>query len=289
MKLTIKLALLAFVSSPATQAATILEVDFSHLNPGDTIGDAVRIQDISGNRYHGFWGDVSGSRTIVTTFNGGVGVDTSSSTRPGHVFHRDNLTDGGAGSPNAWWGTGNTPTPYFTLDGGTTGTFTMEAVVNWNGTTSSRNGLMGQTGGNEVWLRESGGFIQYAIVGNGKNANMFTNTIDISAAKADGLYHNVSLVYDGPAGEIRTYLDGSLIHTNDDADIGDLGTMLNGTSDFRTGAYNTTDSDAFNGIQDHYRISDTALTPSEFLAVPEPSSLGLLGGLLGLGLLCRRR
>jgi hypothetical protein len=39
-----------------------------------------------------------------------------------------------------------------------------------------------QTSGNELWIRESGDFLQYAFLSGATNANLFTNTIDISAA-----------------------------------------------------------------------------------------------------------
>jgi hypothetical protein len=50
-------------------------------------------------------------------------------------------------------------------------------------------------------------------------------------------------------------------------------------------------ADWFNGVVDEVRISDVALDPSQFMAIPEPSTYALLAGLgaLGLGLLRRRR
>jgi hypothetical protein len=281
---TLSIPLLALLALTISQASTVLDVTFSHLTVGGTIGDGDRIEDVSGNGYHGFWGDASGSYSVVATPNG-VGIDTTTSAR-GHVFHRDGLT----GIPSGWDGPTTTVSPYFTLDAGSTGSFTFEAVVNWNNTTSTRNGLMGQTGaGSQAWLREDGGYIQYAFgVEAGANANLFSNTIDISTAKSDEEWHGIAVVYDGPAGEIRTYLDGSLLHTNTDSDIGSLGTLLVGTTDFRTGAYNTTDGNQFQGLQDRYRISNTALTPTEFLPIPEPSALALVS-LGALGFMRRRR
>ncbi|MCB1132372.1 MAG: hypothetical protein KDN05_14690, partial [Verrucomicrobiae bacterium] len=245
-------------------ATTIVDVDFAHLAPlvGDPDGldDGDRIQDVSGNGYHGFWGSTNSNVPVVA-----VGSDTAIDTTGaavGKVFLRDAL----GSIPDEWDGPTTTVTPYFTFDG--TQSYTFEAVVNWNSTTQALNGLMGQTGGNELWIRESGGFLHYAFVSNGANANLFTNVIDISSAKADGGWHVVSVVYDATAGEIRSYLDGTLKHTNTDSDIGALGTMVNGTSDFSIGAYNASSSNYFDGLQNRYRISTGALDPVDFLTAP---------------------
>mgnify|MGYP000318392739 CR=1 FL=1 len=281
MKQTTKILLTLATSTGMSQAAVVLDVDYSSFTAGDTFGDGERIEDISGNGYHGFWGDAAGSYSIVTTATG-VGIDTSLATR-GHTFHRDGLT----GIPTAWDGGTTSTTPYFTLGAATS--YTFESVVQFASTTAATagiDGLMGQTGGNEAWIRANNGSLQYTF-NSGSVISQFGTTIDISSAY-DGNAHNIALVLDRTAGEIRSYLDGTLIHTDSNAGIATLGGMLNGSSDFRTAAYNTIDSNAFTGISDRYRISDTALTSGDFLAVPEPSSTALLG-LGGLALILRRR
>ena len=283
----IALACVCFGTSSKLHAATILEVDFEHLagfigNP-DGLDDADRIQDVSGNGYHGFWGGTTSNIPIVATPNG-TGINTIG-TGYGKMFLRDSLTS----IPDAWDGPTTTITPYFSLDG--TQSYTFEAVVNWNSSTQAVNGLMGQAStGSQFWLRESGGFLHYAFgVETGTNANLFSNTIDISAAKADGEWHGIAVVYDATAKQIRSYLDGTLLHTNTDADIGSLGTILNGTSDFFVGAYNGVTSNYFDGSQDTYRISTGALAPAEFLPVPEPSVLVLALSSAVFALFSRRR
>lgn len=242
----------------ATVAGTVLEMDFEYLTAGDTIADGTRLQDISGNGYHGFWGHTAGDTTIVATTNG-VGIDNTTPTNPGYIYVRDGLT----GIPEEWDGPTTTVSPYFTLDGA--GSWTMEAVVKWDtATVTVRNGIMGQTGGNQIWIREDSGNLHYAI-GTSDAVNRFDGTINVSAEKADGKFHSIALVYDGPAGEVRTYVDGVLKDTNTDVDIGTLPALLNGTSDFRLGDYNG--SSNFDGTMDHFRISNTALTPAEFLPV----------------------
>jgi hypothetical protein len=270
------------VTTATAFATPILDIDFAtwvDSNSDGNLDDGDRIQDVSGNGYHGFWGNTNSNIPVISTSNG-QGIDTSG-TANGKVFLRDGLT----GIPDAWDGPTTTVTPYFTFNG--TQSYTFEAVVNWNNTSQAINGLMGQTSGNELWIRESGGFLHYAFVSGAANASLFTNTIDISAAKADGDWHGLAVVYDATVGNIRTYLDGDLLHTNTDADIGTLGTMVNGTADFFVGAYNATTNNYFDGLQDTYRISSGALTASQFLPVPEPSSLIMVG--LGLLPLLRRR
>jgi len=275
--------LLALAATVATStAATVLDIDYSNFTAGDTIADGGRIQDVSGNGYHGFWGDASGSYSIVNTFAGSVGIDTSTATR-GHTFHRDGLT----GIPDAWDGGTTSTSPYFTLDSAKS--YTFESVVQFASTdanTAGRDGLMGQTGGNEAWMRADNGSLQYAFV-SGSSVTEFGTTIDISSAY-DGNFHNITVILDRSLNEIRSYIDGTLINTDTNAGIATLGGMLNGTSDFRTSAYNTSDADAFTGIQDHYRISDTALATNQLLTVPEPSSIALFS-LGGLALILRRR
>ncbi len=53
------------------------------------------------------------------------------------------------------------------------------------------------------------------------------------------------------------------------------------------GMWDNNPADWFDGIIDEVRISNTALDPSEFLWVPEPATLALIG--LGAGVLFRRR
>ncbi len=270
-------AILAGLALPAAHAAVILEVNFNHLPPGN-VTDGALIQDVSGNGYHGFWG--GGVTRPAIEANGGIAIDNSAGG--GKVFLRPNRP----GIPEEWDGPGTTITPYFTLAGDQSHTF--EAILNWNETDTIRNGIMGQTGGSQFWWREHDGFLHYAIgAESGTNANLFSNMIDISAAKTDSQWHHLALVYDITVGEIRTYVDYTLVHTNNDPDIGSIPTMLNGTSDFFLGGYNTTSSEYFSGLQDRYRISGTALSPAEFMPIPEPST-ALLGALGTLALLRRR-
>lgn len=247
------------LATSAVTAAPILEVDFSHLAAGTAISDGDRMEDVSGLGHHGFWGDASGSYPLVNTPTG-TGLDTTL-TSQGHLILRDGLTE----IPDTWDGPTTSITPYFSLVG--TSSYTFEAVINWNLATSSSNGLLGQTGGAEFWLRESGGDLHYVFDDDTDRLSVTDTSIDISAAKADGQWHAIAVVYDATAKEIRSYLDGTLIHTLSDPLIGSLGAMTSGTGDFRVGAYNTADASAFNGIQDHYRISDTALAPAAFLQV----------------------
>lgn len=266
---------------PPPVLPVVVDVDFSHLSTASTVSNGVRIQDNSGSTHHGFWGDSGESHNVVSTYNSGFGIDTTTSTAGDFVYLR------GALAVDESWFSGTTPIPYFTMLAASN--YTFEAVVNFNGRNwdgAGTDGLMGQTGGNEFWMRAENGFLKYAAKGNGLSADLFSNTIDIKSAY-DGQFHNITVVFDRTAGEIRSYLDGSCIHTNSDPDIPALGDMLSGYSDFRLGAYNTTSSSAFKGIQDRYRISSFARDPSEFIEagpalpdteppLPNPASFVLL-------------
>lgn len=88
-------------------------------------------------------------------------------------------------------------------------------------------------------------------------------------------------------GSFSLYLDGNLAVQ----DI--LGPMFDGPYNFPgVGTLGTRTlggpTGTWRGYIDEFRISDTALTPDQFLIVPEPGTLGLLG-LGGLALLAMRR
>ena len=83
----------------------------------------------------------------------------------------------------------STPTPYFNLAAGTS--YTFEAVLNWQGNTNGRDGIMGQTGTTEWWIRENSGLLQFLLkdtVGTQVIAD-----VDISAAiDGDFAWHHLS-------------------------------------------------------------------------------------------------
>jgi len=235
----------------ASQAAVVLDVDFSEFTAGTELLNGAIIADQSGNGYVVTLIDTDGDAyAIADVYGSDTGLDTTTHS------------------------SGNLAVQGFTLDG--TGDFTVEAIINWNGTTTVNNGLFGQigtlNGGNQLWIRENGGSIQYAVGIEGtQDANYFGTDIDVSAAKADGAYHSFAFIYDSTAGEIRTYLDGVLLHTNTDADIGTLSTaLINPVEDINLGAFAPDSNRDFNGIAVQYRVSDTALATNAFLVVPLP-------------------
>lgn len=99
-----------------------------------------------------------------------------------------------------------------------------------------------------------------------------------------GVWQHIALVKE--PGEYSVYLNGQLLHNaglpgSVDGPYGFPGSDL--TGDRTIGG----DGSTWIGYIDEFRISDTALTPDEFLIVPEPSTLVLLSlGILGV---CGRR
>jgi hypothetical protein len=99
---------------------------------------------------------------------------------------------------------------------------------------------------------------------------------------ADGTWHHVAAVFDGSTDALTLYVDyqadGYIDYTNDTPLTGMIGTA----GDFwigRNWAGNRTSA----GAIDYIRVSNVALSPSQFVGVPEPSAIALLtSGLLGL-------
>jgi hypothetical protein len=260
-------------SGGVAQAAPggVLDVDFEVYEPGSVFNDGSRIQDVSGNRYHGFWGGgaAANGTPIQLAFPNSTTV-VNNEDNQGFIILRDDLPDGGTGSPNPWWGEGNTPTPYFTLDAGTS--YTFEAVLNWNGDDQAIDGIMGQTGGTEWWIRENNGFLEY-VFDDGPNRHLSTGTIDIGSQINNSDWHHLAITLardsvDPTQVTLTSYLNYTEIF-QEQVPV-PLGAIGDGTADIRLGAYNTSATARFDGLMDHFRISDEVLAVDDFLPVPQP-------------------
>ncbi|QDU56032.1 LamG-like jellyroll fold domain-containing protein [Aeoliella mucimassa] len=266
--------------TPSANAAIggVLDVDFEYLTPDTTIGDGSRIQDLSGNRYHGFWGGGASdaNNTPIELAYAGSTTVINNEDANGFVILRDGLGDGGSEAPNAWFGEEATPSPYFTLGANTS--YTFEAVLNWNGDDRGRDGIMGQTGGAEWWIREDSGNIEY-VFDDGPNRHINTGTIYVGDLIDNAEWHHLGITYERATSDptqvtVTTYLDYTEVYQEVlSAGLGEVG---DGTADVRLGAYNTSSSNRFDGLIDHFRISDQVLSTNEFLPLPEPPSYELV-------------
>lgn len=122
------------------------------------------------------------------------------------------------------------------------------------------------------------------------NTNIQVNST--FAPVVDTWYH-LAAVGDSSAGTLTLYVDGNSVGSttgfngmfNPDGSV----TAANDTSwTIGRGQFNGNPADRMIGFIDEVRISDTALAPSQFLNVPEPSAVALLAGGALLGLRRRR-
>jgi hypothetical protein len=170
-------------------------------------------------------------------------------------------------------------------------TSTQYVMAQWSTSTNGRSwgigvaasGGTGSASGNELFLLMGKGSAGSEVVPLG-----LTLTLDTDFYIAVG--------YDGTTGtdDINFYYQdltagSSLVSTTISSGIT---TSINNTSDvFRVGAYGKSNSAGsfLTGFIDEVRVSDTILSSSELLAVPEPSSFALISGLFALGCMARRQ
>ncbi|NWK54769.1 PEP-CTERM sorting domain-containing protein [Verrucomicrobiaceae bacterium N1E253] len=230
-----------------SHAATVLaSADFSTL-PDGTVTDTTSISGIGSGTWDGGTSNVSGGVVDTTTTDGYVNFTSAG-------FNMD-------------------------LAGGNTYTFT--ATIDPGTLSGQRGGLFGQIGSwtsstTEWWVRIQDSTNDTVFLLRDTSGNQVVANFDTSAAlSADGTHvleftidsSSISATVNGVA-QSGTADTSSLTNTIGDAS----GRMV-------MGAYNSTDSNRFDGLASSYVIS----------VVPEPSSAALLG-LGGLSLiLCRRR
>ncbi len=257
-------------------AGTLLDVDFSTFSPRigtpGGIAEGERVQDKSGNNYHGFF--TGGPAPVIATPLG-AGIDTSQT--PGHIVLRDGLAVDEAGWTPPF--TGSTPAPSFTLRADKS--YTFEAVVNWQGKLDAHNGLMGQLQSEtqeytDWYISENEGLLTAYFSDNHGHADQVLQ--DISALIGNDAWHHLAVVLDRESDEIRVYFDYKLIASRSNEWIASLQDIGDGAADIYLGsgdanlANHTAAGNRFTGLQARYRISDEALEPSAFVQLPAYSS-----------------
>lgn len=174
-----------------------------------------------------------------------------------------------------------------------TTSLTIEAYVNIEAATGLRQILFR---GNSLGGRDP----YYLAVHNGRlRLNVSDGIVDRAVESSTLLPLNKTIhvagTLDHATDELKVFVDGVLVGTSLAGGVRpdtllansqiSLGAIFDGVG---RGQY-------FDGVIDEVRISDTALTPSQFLpapgsqVVPEPASLIALAGLFGLATIVRRR
>lgn len=258
-----KFAIFALLTHLA-DAGLVIDYTFDHLSAnhveGEKISDATRAEDASGNRHHGFYSGAGNSIHYTgMTPSGTGGVDFSLTPGQGGVIIRDNLNDAGSGSPNSWWGAGNTPVQPVIGSGES---WTIEAVINFQGTGGTEAIIANNGGGSEWWWRVTGGDTFQCLFAD---SNSSTGGISHNVPGGfDNDWHHVALVLDRSAGELRSYYDYVLIGTTSFTP-GDFGAIGNATRDLEIGQFDGTSSRDFDGQMDRLRISDEVLSVTQFV------------------------
>jgi hypothetical protein len=228
--------------------------------------------------------DISGNGNTMYGFSAFYGPSYSSTTADGSLFssrhdanHQDGYTQGGA--VNTW-------SPL---------TWTIEVSVKLD-TLAGWNTIIGRDGSisgpaSDFYLQNNGINDRFRV-----DFNTVGNTrcvIDSDFIPTVGLWYGLAVVSDGNT--VTMYadkLDGNGYQSVGSAAIGGSNHALAQTGanwTFGRGWYNGGFGDNITGNLDNIRFSDTALSPVQFLAVPEPGSLALVSLAGGMGLLFWRR
>jgi len=174
--------------------------------------------------------------------------------------------------------------------------YTIEAVFRTTQTVT--NGVIVSKGSDvsnpdsQWWIRHQGnGLLRASFEGDTGAGVEDTATSATGTLFNDGLWHSVAFVFDGtlPTKTFGIYVDGVL--RGSDAAIGTSGVVGGIDSDpVVIGEYASLAANrSFAGDIAAVRFSNAALTPAEFLVIPEPSIVALLACAGALWLLGRRR
>jgi hypothetical protein len=258
-------------------ASTVAYWNFDEGNPGQFFSENAA-DDLSGNGY-----SMSG---FNTTF--GPAYSATGDTPSGTGLSLDTMSGGRDGYTTAA-GINNWEPEQWTIEA-------TVALDNVNGflTVIGRDGSSFGGALSDFYLQRHAGANSWRI--DFSTAGGQRVTMDAGIAPTTGTYYQLAITSDGV--NSRFYVNdlsgnagyvevGSVALTGADAAANALAS--NGAAwTFGRGWYNGAFVDHMDGRIDEIRFSDTALSPSQFIAVPEPAST-LLFGLAALGLIQRRR
>ena len=225
-------------------------------------------------------------------FNDGSGntaTDSSGNNRNGTLINFDNLAAGGGNNGVSGWmsdgrlafdGTNDHITTTLPLSSLSGTSFTLETVVSHDNAAQNWSPILGSAQAN---------FSNIFFFGKQNLANtvhlnfagLTPTSINTGVAFADGQVHHLGLVFDDTANTLTLFVDS--VQRFQAPNV--TGT-LNTPSNLMIGGVGHAANERWNGTVDHVRISNTALTPTQFIPEPTTGLLTLIG-VLALG--ARRR
>lgn len=246
-----------------------------------------RFEDNLTNSANPGTGDLTATGSVTTTSLAGSGA-TSDFFNPVPQTGASNTqtASGFSGSENNGFSTGD----FFDLSGNDA--FTIEALFNASSTSNIQT-IAAQwltvSGGRSFYfnVRDGGQLALYAS-GDGNNAETYiSNTSGLQATAGKDYYAAAAFSTSGVSLYLQNLTDGGPL-SSQSFNV-NLTNVRNSGGDFTVGGFNNNFNYAFSGSIDEVRLSDTKLSESELLTVPEPSSflLALIAG--GVGVLVLRR
>lgn len=157
------------------------------------------------------------------------------------------------------------------------GSFTVEARFAYSGTADD-DGFIAVLGSSAADITGGRSGEIFFVGKENRSSDLHVNlggdlTVTVSGSDVfDGTAHHVAVVFDDPNNELRIFVDGLLLETVADF----TASFPDWSSDLLIGRTGHADNEFFRGTIDYAAVTLAALSPDEFLEVPEPGLATLL-------------
>ena len=156
-----------------------------------------------------------------------------------------------------------------------TNNVTMEAWINHSGSGTGTQIILNKEGEYEMGLTADTGEIIYAIAGTAPTWTWHYTGHFVTP----GEWTHVAVTYDGVAGEVKTYINGTLVDTF--AQSGAIGDVYTSFDELRIGGRENATTQRFQGLIDEVRVWNTTRTQGEIQANMNGLLMGGESGLVG--------